>query len=319
MDFETRRIAQLVRENDARVIALQFPEGLKRYGPSLAMQIEQDLGIRVILSGDPCYGACDLDLESDADLVFHFGHAQIPQLDVERIHFVEVRSDIDVAPVVRDALKVIDGHRIGVVTTVQHIHKLRDIRNQIESQGRECQIGQGDNRIRYPGQVLGCNFSSAQAIDVDEYLYLGSGLFHALGVSLATGKQVVAADPFLRKISVPDVRAIVRQRYAVIAKALDAGTFCVLIGTKIGQRRSDLARELVQEARQRQCKAYAVSVNEVSPWLLYQFPADAYVNTACPRIGIDEVSRFKAPLLSPIEFEIVIGKRDLSDYAFDEL
>jgi len=319
MDFETKRIAQLVRENNANIIALQFPEGLKRYGPSLAMQIEQELGIRVILSGDPCYGACDLDLESDADLVFHFGHAEIPQLDVERVHFIEVRSDIDVAPVVRDALKVIDSQRIGVVTTVQHIHQLRDIRSQIESQGRECRIGQGDNRIKYPGQVLGCNFSSARAIDVDEYLYIGSGLFHALGVSLATGKRVVAADPFLHRISVPDARAIVRQRYAVIARALDAGTFCVLIGTKIGQRRSYLAQELVQEARERRHRAYAVSVNEVSPWLLYQFPADAYVNTACPRIGIDEVSRFKAPLLSPIEFEIVIRKRDLSDYTFDEL
>jgi 2-(3-amino-3-carboxypropyl)histidine synthase len=172
--------------------------------------------------------------------------------------------------------------------------------------------------VKYPGQVLGCNFSSARAIDVDEYLYIGGGAFHALGVALATGKRVIAADPFLHRTSISDASLIMKQRYALITKALNARTFCVLAGTKTGQRRLDLALELAEQAIERGYDAYTVTINELTPWTLYQFPAEAYVNTACPRVTIDDATRFKAPMLTPIEFEMVIGKRDLSEYALDE-
>jgi 2-(3-amino-3-carboxypropyl)histidine synthase len=251
-------------------------------------------------------------------LLVHFGHAEIPELAAQRVHFVEVRSDVDVIPVVNQALGLIKGPRVGLVTNVQHVHTLGSVRRCLESAGLQSAIGSGDGRIKYPGQVLGCNFSSARAIDVDEYLYIGGGVFHALGVALATGKQVIAADPFLHRTSLPDANLIVKQRYALITKALDARTFCVLAGTKTGQRRLDFALELAQQAIERGYDAYTVTINELTPWTLYQFPAEAYVNTACPRVTIDDASRFKAPMLTPIEFEMVVGKRDLSEYALDE-
>jgi len=318
MDFEIERIAELVEERKARVIRLQFPEGLKRYGPDVAKRIKRQIDVTVLLSGNPCYGACDLDYDAEADLLVHFGHAEIPELAAQRVHFVEVRSDVDVIPVVNEALGLIKGPRVGLVTNVQHVHTLGSVRRCLESAGLQSAIGSGDGRIKYPGQVLGCNFSSARAIDVDEYLYIGGGVFHALGVALATGKQVIAADPFLHRTSLPDANLIVKQRYALITKALDARTFCILAGTKTGQRRLDLALELAQQAIERGYDAYTVTINELTPWTLYQFPAEAYVNTACPRVTIDDASRFKAPMLTPIEFEMVVGKRDLSEYALDE-
>jgi len=318
MDFEIERIAELVEERKARVIRLQFPEGLKRYGPDVAKRIKRQIDVTVLLSGNPCYGSCDLDYDAEADLLVHFGHAEIPELAAQRVHFVEVRSDVDVIPVVNQALGLIKGPRVGLVTNVQHVHTLGSVRRCLESAGLQSAIGSGDGRIKYPGQVLGCNFSSARAIDVDEYLYIGGGVFHALGVALATGKQVIAADPFLHRTSLPDANLIVKQRYALITKALDARTFCVLAGTKTGQRRLDFALELAQQAIERGYDAYTVTINELTPWTLYQFPAEAYVNTACPRVTIDDASRFKAPMLTPIEFEMVVGKRDLSEYALDE-
>jgi len=318
MDFEIERIAKLVEEDQARVIRLQFPEGLKRYGPHVAKRIKQHTDVAVLLSGDPCYGACDLDCDGEVDLLVHFGHAEIPALTVKKVHFVEVRSDVDVIPIVNEALGLIKGPRVGIVTNVQHVHTLDSVRRRLESAGLQCSIGSGDSRTKYPGQVLGCNFSSARAVDADEYLYIGGGAFHALGVALATGKRVVAADPFLHRTSIPDADLIVKQRYAVVAKALDAQTFCVLAGTKTGQRRLDLAFELVEHAVKRGYDAYTVTINELTPWTLYQFPAEAYVNTACPRVAIDDASLFKAPMLTPIEFEMVLGKRNLSEYILDE-
>jgi 2-(3-amino-3-carboxypropyl)histidine synthase len=318
MDFEIERIAELVEETKARVIRLQFPEGLKRYGPDVAKRIQQQISVTVLLSGNPCHGACDLDYDAQADLLVHFGHAAIPELAAQRVHFVEMRSDVDVIPVVNDALGLIKGPRVGLVTNVQHVHTLGSVRRRLASAGLQSCIGSGDARVKYPGQVLGCNFSCARAIDVDEYLYIGGGAFHALGVTLATGKRVIAADPFLHRTSISDASLIMKQRYALITKALDARTFCVLAGTKTGQQRLDLALELAEQATERGYDAYTVTINEVTPWTLYQFPAEAYVNTACPRVTIDDAARFKAPMLTPIEFEMVIGKRALSEYALDE-
>jgi 2-(3-amino-3-carboxypropyl)histidine synthase len=82
MDFEIPRIAKLVEETKARVIRLQFPEGLKRYGPDVAKRIQQHINVTVLLSGNPCYGACDLDSEADADLLVHFGHAEFLNLQL---------------------------------------------------------------------------------------------------------------------------------------------------------------------------------------------------------------------------------------------
>jgi 2-(3-amino-3-carboxypropyl)histidine synthase len=319
MDFEIERIIDLARTNKARVLQLQFPEGLKRYGPLVAKQIKERVNVTVLLSGNPCYGACDLDYDTEADLLIHFGHAEIPELAAQRVCFVEVRSDVDVIPTVNDALSLIGEHRIGIVTNVQHVHMLDLVRRHLESAGLQGVIGYGDGRVKYRGQVLGCNFSCARAIDVDEYLYVGSGAFHALGVALATGKRVIAADPFLRKTSIVDVDRIIKQRYALITKAMDAYTFCVLVGTKTGQQRLNLARRLLEDAIGRGHDAYIVTIDEVTPWTLYQFPAEAYVNTACPRVAIDDSKLFKAPVLTPIEFEMVLGKRDLSKYALDEI
>ena len=318
MDFEIERIVELARENRARVLQLQFPEGLKRYGPQVGKRIKEHVNVKVLLSGNPCYGACDLDYDTKADLLVHFGHAEIPEIEAHNVCFVEVRSEVDVIPTVNDALALISGPRVGIVTNVQHIHTLDSVHHHLESAGLRPFIGCGDGRIKYRGQVLGCNFSSARAIDVNEYLYIGSGAFHAVGVALATGKRVIVADPFLRKTSIADVDLIIKQRYGLIAKAMDAHTFCVLASTKTGQQRFDLAFELVEEAIRRGYDAYTVTINEITPWTLYQFPADVYVNTACPRVAIDDSALFKAPMLTPIEFEMILGKRDLSKYTLDE-
>ncbi|MGZ4862998.1 MAG: diphthamide synthesis protein, partial [Halobacteriota archaeon] len=168
MDFEIERIAELVKETKARVIRLQFPEGLKRYGPDVAKRIQRQINVTVLLSGNPCFGACDLDYDAQADLLVHFGHAAIPELAAQRVHFVEMRSDVDVVPVVNDALGLIKGPRVGLVTNVQHVHTLDSVRRCLASAGLQSWIGSGDGRVKYPGQVLGCNFSSARAIDVDE-------------------------------------------------------------------------------------------------------------------------------------------------------
>ena len=84
----------------------------------------------------------------------------------------------------------------------------------------------------------------------------------------------------------------------------------------------DLAAHLARVARYNERPeaptAWRLEVH-VSPDFLEGYRVDAWVNTACPRIAIEDVLQYKKPLLTPPEFEIVVGERAWEDYAFDEI
>ncbi len=50
----------------------------------------------------------------------------------------------------------------------------------------------------YAGQVSGCNYSNAKSIasEVEAFLFVGGGMFHALGIALGTSKPTIIADPY---------------------------------------------------------------------------------------------------------------------------
>ncbi|MBU2617213.1 MAG: diphthamide biosynthesis enzyme Dph2, partial [Euryarchaeota archaeon] len=231
---------------------------------------------------------------------------------------IEVRSNADVIPVLEQAIKMLKGRRIGLITTVQHVHKLGEARDFLLHHGKTCIIGKGDFRVKHDGQILGCNFSAAR-IDVDEFIYLGSGNFHPLGVTLATSKRVIIADPMLNEVREVNSELILRQRYTVITKALGAKTFGIIVSTKSAQTRMELAERLQEKAFRKGLEAHLILMDEITPERLLSFKADAFVNTACPRIAIDDAALFKTPMLTPIEFEIVFGERDWSGIKFDEM
>jgi 2-(3-amino-3-carboxypropyl)histidine synthase len=311
--FDIPKIFDIIKARNARTVGLQFPEGLKRQGPALAREIEKKSGALVIISGDPCYGACDVDdgLLDMVDVLFHFGHSRIS--DDDRIVFMEYYHDVDVERAVINALPLL-GQKVGVVTTAQHIHKLGDVVKILLSADKEPVVSKGDSRIAYPGQVLGCNFSAVPE-GVDSILFVGTGNFHPMGMRLAHKVPVVAADPFTGEARPVDVDKIMKQRYAIMAKATDAKKWGIIVGMKPGQQRLGLAKRLKELAGD----AVLISIKEITPDRLINFKVDAFVSTACPRIAIDEAGRFPAPVLTPVEFEMVKGIRKWEDLAFDEI
>ncbi|MDI6902175.1 MAG: diphthamide biosynthesis enzyme Dph2 [Methanocellales archaeon] len=317
-EFELDRVIAIIEERGAKKIGLQFPEGLRRSALQMAKKIEERTGAIVLISGNPCHGACDVDesLRTHVDVLFHFGHAEIEPMN--KVVFIEVRSDADVIPALKQAIKLLKGRRIGLITTVQHVHKLGEARDFLTKHGKTCIIGKGDSRVKHDGQILGCNFSAAR-VDVDEFIYLGSGNFHPLGVTLATSKRVIIADPISNEVREVEPEPILRQRHTIIAKALDAKTFGIIVSTKSAQTRMELAERLQEKALRKGLEAHLISMDEITPERLLSFKADAFVNTACPRIAIDDAALFKTPMLTPIEFEIVLGERSWDDIKFDEM
>ncbi|HET8689642.1 MAG TPA: diphthamide synthesis protein, partial [Methanosarcina sp.] len=180
-DLRPDYIISVIKKLGAKTVGFQFPEGLKRKGPELAKKVEEATDAEVIISGDPCFGACDLDrtLLEQVDILFHFGHAELEDTKLsEKVYFIETRSAVDIRPAVEKAVSELKGEVIGLITTVQHVHMLPEACAVLKANGKTCVIGHGDSRIAYPGQVLGCNFSAARDEVCDEYLYIGSGDFH---------------------------------------------------------------------------------------------------------------------------------------------
>lgn len=316
-ELDIDSVIEIVKRRGARSVGLQFPEGLKRRAKVVAGSIEKTTGAAVFISGNPCFGACDVDLQlgNMVDIMFHFGHSGMGEHG--NVIFMEARSDADPVPAVEKALEFLDAHRIGIITTVQHAHKLDTVRSFLEDKGKVCVTGSGGPRVKYPGQVLGCSFEAAR-IDCDELLYIGSGLFHPLGAALATGKKVVAADPLTLRAGVVGTDKLVKQRSAVIARAMDAKSIGIVVSTKAGQQRMALAEELKRMVGKHNKEAAIIVMDLVTPEQLLNFKFDAFVNTACPRIAIDDAGRFHAPMLSPKELEIVLGEREWN-ITFDEI
>jgi 2-(3-amino-3-carboxypropyl)histidine synthase len=331
-NFEIDLEPALPRILGKKTIMLQSPEGLKMKLPQIAEAIRARTNDEVIISATPCYGACDLADEEakrcGAKALVHIGHSEIPCLAgtyAVPVVFLQAQSLIDIAPIVKNAaaqMAQLGIKKVGLVTTAQHAHKLELAQEILKVSGIEAAFGKGDGRIEFPGQVLGCNFTSAGVCgDVDAYLYIGTGNFHPLGITLSTKKPVFIADPEMNEVrTLEKVKdQIMKRRFAAVARAMDAKRIGIIIGTKVGQCRLPLARQMKKLAEDTGRSAELLSMNYIDPAYIEFLPFDAYACTACPRISIDDQARYKKPVLTPIELEIALGNRRFEEYVFDEI
>ncbi len=324
-DIDLANAISEIKRLKARVVALQVPEGLKKRAYQIAEDLENKAGVEVLLVAEPCFGACDVpsSLFDMVDAIVNVGHSPIPSLKYNRpIIFVPARSRIPISDQLKKAVGLLQ-EPVGVLATSPHLNDLDDVVEGLESLGIKSKVGEGDARVSHPGEVLGCNFTSASSVakEVNSYLLIGSGTFHGLGVHLVTGKKVVILDPNLedpREIDqVKD--KILRQRSAVIEKARNARVFGIIVGEKLGQRRMRRAKELRKLLRWKKRDAALILMDKFDPEKLRSLGFDAYVSTACPRIAIDDFAMYDRPLLTPQELEIVLGVRKWENYSFDQM
>jgi len=311
-NFELERIVEQIKARNAKSVGIQLPEGVRPVATELADAITAKTGAEVIISGNSCYGACDIDdkLLRIVDILFHFGHTEYFSShsllsECEKVCFIELRSEVDVKRAVKTAVKELKGETVCVVTTVQHIHMLKDAISVISQHGKNVVTGKSP-MLRYAGQVLGCDFSAAK-VPCDEILFIGSGSFHPAGLALYTGMRVVAADPFTNRLRIFYGEEERKKRYLAVARALDATTFGIIIGMKSGQCNLSEARRLKEGAIRRGLNAYLIAMDEITEERLLAYEADAFVNTACPRLAEDFI---RHNMLSAREFEVVIGQRN---------
>lgn len=327
-DLELEPVLAEIRARGYKLVGLQFPDGLRDYYAEVARHVEAETGAATVISADPSYGACDLADDElakiQADALIHFAHTQMPHMARQermRVFFVPARSLHDVMPAVEKAIPRLVGHRIGLLGTTQHLHKLPDVARRLREKGFEPVLIEGDQRISGPGQALGCNYSAADP-QADSYLYVGSGNFHPLGLALNTAKPIVCADPYSREVwdMEAERRRFLQQRMGAIALVRDAKRWGVLVSTKQGQLRWSMAKALRRRLERKGREAHVLVLKQFAPEYLINFRhLDAFVSTACPRVAIDDYARYPKPVVTPVELEIALGERSFEEYRLDEI
>jgi 2-(3-amino-3-carboxypropyl)histidine synthase len=318
-DFELVKIVREISLSKAGKVLLQMPDGLKPYAQTLTAEIGSRTGVEVYVSAGSCYGGCDLALTEaeklKVDLLIHFGHtAFLAQPSKPKVIYVEARCRLGIGEAVKAALPLLASHRrVGLAASLQHVHRLGEAKKILEAEGKQVEVGNPEGQgVAYPGQILGCNVSAAEALSgkVEAYLHVGGGIFHALGIYLATGKPVVAADPYTgRALEVSEAGEKAKRRLkASLLRLGESSRVGVILGVKPGQFNPQLALKVTRRLRELGKKPLLLSLDEVDELKLENFPeVEAFVSTACPRLGLDDAEKFSRPLVPASKFLETFG------------
>ena len=287
-----------IEKSGAKRVLLQLPEGLKMKATQIMSELQSN-NIECILSADPVYGACDIPVNEARQLncqaIVHIGHNKFYR-DAEQgfpVIYVPYFFDIELGDV---DFSVIKENKIGIITNIQHMKLLSEIKNRLEKSGKKAIIG---------GQVLGCWYVNAEKIsdDVDAFLFIGSGMFHPLGMN---NKKVYNLD--LERMIIEDISDEIKKmekiRYGRIMKAKDAKSFAILVTSKTGQHMllanaEDIKKKIEVNGR----KAFIFSMDEITNERLMGIKCDAFINTACPRIAD---AHWEKPFVNAQDLDVVL-------------
>lgn len=284
-------------------ILLQFPEGLKSSALKEANALEKQ-GHEVFVSSSSCYGACDLCIEEakavKADKIIHYGHCEFVSESPFPVEYRHYPLDMNIEETLSPVLEHLKNHAvIGLVTTIQHVHQLGEMKAFLEKHGKTVKTAKG-KLARSEAQILGCDALAATKVqgDVDAVVFFGGGFFHPLAVR--TEKPFYSVDPFCKRVVLLNdlLRELERKKKAALMAALNSDSFGILVSTKIGQNNFGAA-EGVKKQLEALGKTCAILVsNEINFEALRNFNSfDCFLNTACPRVWEDS-ARAGKPILS---------------------
>lgn len=82
-ELELERIAGEIESTKAKLVLLQFPDGLKQYAPEIKDYLDSKYEkTNFIIWLGTCFGACDFptlnkEIEDKIDLIIQFGHNEL--------------------------------------------------------------------------------------------------------------------------------------------------------------------------------------------------------------------------------------------------
>jgi len=79
-DLEIEKIVENIKKEEAKLILLQFPDGMKPYATSISEEIENKTNCQCLIWMGSCFGACDIPqqierIKPKIDMIIQFGHS----------------------------------------------------------------------------------------------------------------------------------------------------------------------------------------------------------------------------------------------------
>ena len=81
-DLELESVISQIKKQKARLVLLQFADGMKIYATSIVNYLEEKTNSEFLIWLESCYGACDTptgleNITPKIDLVIQFGHNEL--------------------------------------------------------------------------------------------------------------------------------------------------------------------------------------------------------------------------------------------------
>jgi len=196
---------------------------------------------------------------------------------------------------------------IALYSAIQFSSRLEDVIKQLNQKEIKV-VSSKPARTKERYQILGCDVYHGNLHlqeEADVYLYIGDGRFHPLALVLQQRgskkfKEVIMYDPIAKKmnlLNLKDIEQINNKQKASLKLFLMKKNIGVILTTKPGQQQYLYSLKLKERYPEKEF--YYFIDNTVSFNQFENFPfIDVWINTACPRIGLDDAMFVEQPLIN---------------------
>jgi diphthamide biosynthesis enzyme Dph1/Dph2-like protein len=79
-DLELEKAVSSIKEQNAKTVCVQLPDGLKPKFEEVVDHIEKETDAEVLIWSESCWGSCDIPNLPTVDLIIQWGHAAPSEL-----------------------------------------------------------------------------------------------------------------------------------------------------------------------------------------------------------------------------------------------
>ena len=212
-----------------------------------------------------------------------------------RLHFIPVRYKKKVV-LPKAFIKKLPA-KIILFTTIQYHDQLEAWKKALTAAGKEVHTFKPKHAVA-EGHLLGCGIEHWD-VEANAFLYVGDGLFHPKALVINNDLPVYCYDPKAGKhflMTDEDIERAKKKQRAAMSSFLMAKKVGVLITTKYGQQRLEMSLKLKEKYPD---KEFFYLLFDSLDWnSLEDFPfLECFINTMCPRIGLDDTNKLAKPVL----------------------
>jgi len=187
--------------------------------------------------------------------------------------------------------------KIVLFTTIQYHDQLASWKKYLESAGKTVYTFK-PKHSSVDGQLLGCGIEKWD-VDADCFLFVGDGVFHPKALVIRNNLPVWRYDPKSEEFAVmndADIERAKKKQKGALTKFYASKRMGVLITTKYGQQRLQMALKLKEKFPDKEFTFLLFDTLDYAS--LEDFPfLECFVNTMCPRIGLDDTNKTEKPML----------------------